>query len=27
VGFYRRFGFAVCPDNPLLLFLPIKVIG
>lgn len=26
-GFYRRFGFAVCPDNPLLLFLPIKVIG
>ena len=26
-GFYRRFGFAACPDNLLLLFLPIKVIG
>ncbi len=26
-GFYRRFGFAACPDNPLLLFLPAKVMG
>ena len=26
-GFYRRFGFVACPDNLLLLFLPIKVIG
>lgn len=26
-GFYRRFGFAPLPDNPLLLFLPVKVTG
>lgn len=26
-GFYRRFGFEACPDNPLLLFLPVKVMG
>jgi len=26
-GFYRRFGFAACPDNPLLLFLPVKVMA
>jgi len=26
-GFYRRFGFAACPDSPLLLFLPAKVMG
>ena len=24
-GYYRRFGFAPAPDNPLLLFLPAKV--
>lgn len=23
-GYYRRFGFEVAPDNPLLLFLPAK---
>jgi len=26
-GYYRRFGFAPSPDNPLLLFLPAKVAG
>lgn len=26
-GYYRRFGFVASPDNPLLLFLPAKVIG
>lgn len=26
-GYYRRFGFAASPDNPLLLFLPAAVIG
>jgi GNAT superfamily N-acetyltransferase len=26
-GYYRRFGFSVSPDNPLLLFLPARVIG
>jgi ribosomal protein S18 acetylase RimI-like enzyme len=26
-GYYRRFGFDASPDNPLLLFLPAKVIG
>ena len=26
-GLYRRFGFAACPDSPLLLFLPAKVMG
>lgn len=26
-GYYRRFGFAASPDNPLLLFLPAGVIG
>jgi len=24
-GYYRRFGFAVAPDNPLLLFLSARV--
>jgi ribosomal protein S18 acetylase RimI-like enzyme len=26
-GYYRRFGFAASPDNPMLLFLPAVVIG
>ncbi len=26
-GYYRRFGFEACPDNPLLLFLPVKMMG
>lgn len=26
-GYYQRFGFAVSPDNPLLLFLSAKVAG
>lgn len=26
-GYYRRFGFQASPDNPLLLFLPARVIG
>jgi GNAT superfamily N-acetyltransferase len=26
-GYYRRFGFQACPDSPLLLFLPAKVMG
>ena len=26
-GFYRSFGFTAAPDNPLLLFLPVAVIG
>lgn len=26
-GYYRRFGFEASPDNPLLLFLPGRVIG
>ncbi len=26
-GYYRRFGFAASPDNPLLLFLPAKVVA
>ncbi|MDS4028192.1 MAG: hypothetical protein RKO25_14560 [Candidatus Contendobacter sp.] len=26
-GYYRRFGFEACPDHPLLLFLPVKVMG
>ena len=26
-GYYRRFGFVGCPDNPLLLFLPSGVMG
>ena len=26
-GFYRRFDFVACPDHPLLLFLPAKVMG
>lgn len=26
-GFYRNFGFAPSPDNPLLLFLSVKVIA
>jgi len=26
-GYYRRFGFEACPDNPLLLFLSAKVMG
>lgn len=26
-GYYQRFGFVASPDNPLLLFLPAKVIG
>lgn len=26
-GYYRRFGFQVSPDNPLLLFLPAASIG
>ena len=26
-SFYRRFGFAACPDNSLLLFPPVKVMG
>ena len=23
-GYYRRFGFETCPDNPLLLFMPVQ---
>ena len=26
-GYYRRFGFAALPDNPLLLFLSAKMVG
>ena len=26
-GYYQRFGFEASPDNPLLLFLPAKVMG
>lgn len=26
-GYYRRFGFEPAPDNSLLLFLPVKVVG
>ena len=26
-GYHRRFGFEASPDNPLLLFLPAKVMG
>ena len=26
-SYYQRFGFAVSPDNPLLLFLSAKVMG
>jgi predicted N-acetyltransferase YhbS len=26
-GYYRRFSFKACPDNSLLLFLPVKVMG
>jgi ribosomal protein S18 acetylase RimI-like enzyme len=26
-GYYRRFGFEISPDNPLLLFLPVTSIG
>lgn len=26
-GYYRRFGFQLAPDNPLLLFLPANVTG
>lgn len=26
-GYYRRFGFEVSPDNPLLLFLSVTSIG
>ena len=26
-GYYQRFGFEASPDNPLLLFLPAKVLG
>ena len=26
-GYYHRFGFVASPDNPLLLFLPAKVMG
>ena len=26
-GYYRHFGFIASPDNPLLLFLPVKMMG
>jgi ribosomal protein S18 acetylase RimI-like enzyme len=26
-GYYQRFGFEASPDNPLLLFLPARVVG
>lgn len=26
-GYYQRFGFEAAPDNPLLLFLPAKIVG
>lgn len=26
-GYYRRFGFDASPDNPLLLFLSVRVVG
>lgn len=26
-GYYQRFGFVASPDNPLLLFLPVKMMG